>query len=73
MAEFGYSQTIFFAVHSDFIHDSEPYDLTKHYCETSHSESGRAIVGSFYAEMVKVLTTLVIFPGELHRGCLTGF
>ena len=51
-------------VHSNFTYDSEAYDLIKLYLETSHSESSRTTV-----EIVNVLKQLVIFAGELHRGC----
>ena len=28
---------------------------------------------TFFMEMINVLYPLVLFIGELHRGCLTGF
>ena len=36
VVEFRYSQTIFFAVYSNFTHDSGAYHLMKPYVETSH-------------------------------------
>ena len=41
VAEFRHSQTIFFAVPSNFTYDSEAYDLMKHYLKTSHSGSNK--------------------------------
>ena len=41
VTDFRYSQTIFFTVYSNFTYNSEAYDLTKLYFETSHSVSGR--------------------------------
>ena len=45
----------------------------KLYLETSHSESGRTFMVEIFVKMLNVLKPLVIFAGELYRGCLTGF
>ena len=63
----------FFAINSNFTYDSETYDLMKLYFETLHSEPVEQLGGAFFSEMVNVLKPLVIFAGELCRGCLTGF
>ena len=59
----------FFAINSNFTYDSETYDLMKLYIQSPLSN----LVELFFAEMVNVLKPLVIFAGELCRGCLTGF
>ena len=41
VAEFHYRKTIFFAIHSNFTYDSEAYDITKLFLETSYSEPGQ--------------------------------
>ena len=57
-------------INSNFTYDSEAYGLIKLYFETSHSEPRRATaVELSFAEIVNVLRPLVIFAGELHRGC----
>ena len=56
MAEFRYSQTIFFAVYSNFTYDSEAYDLMKLYFETSRSDSGRtAAMEVFCGNLISLL------------------
>ena len=66
VAEFHYRKTIFFAIHSNFTYDSEAYDITKLFWKLHIQSLVKQLRWSFFVE------PLVIFAGELHRGCLTG-
>ena len=72
-AEFRYGQTIFLQFSLILLIILKLMVLQNFICKLQIQSTIEQLRWTFFMEMINVLYPLVLFIGELHRGCLTGF